>query len=71
MHDELGKLRAEVHQEIAKVWNEIGKLRAEIQKIGAEIQGVKADLIKWMFALWVSQTLVIIGVIFALMRFPG
>ncbi len=62
MHDEIGKLRAEVHQEIAKVWNEIGKLRAEMHSM-------KADIIKWMFVFWVSQTLVIIGVIFALMRF--
>ncbi len=64
MHDEIGKLRAEVHQEIAKVWNEIGKLRAEMHSM-------KADIIKWMFVFWVSQTLVIIGVIFALMRFLG
>ena len=62
MHDEIGKLRAEVHQEIAKVWNEIGKLRAEMHSM-------KADIIKWMFVFWVSQTLMIIGVIFALMRF--
>ena len=62
MHDEIGKLRAEVHQEIAKVWNEIGKLRAEMHSM-------KADIIKWMFVFWVSQTLMIVGVIFALMRF--
>ena len=75
MHDEIGKLRAEVHQEIAKVWNEIGKLRAEmtekIEKLRSEMHSMKADIIKWMFVFWVSQTLVIIGVIFALMRFLG
>ncbi len=73
MHDEIGKLRAEVHQEIAKVWDEIGKLRAEmtekIEKLRSEMHSMKADIIKWMFVFWVSQTLVIIGVIFALMRF--
>ena len=73
MHDEIGKLRAEVHQEIAKVWNEIGRLRAEmtekIEKLRSEMHSMKADIIKWMFVFWVSQTLMIIGVIFALMRF--
>ena len=73
MHDEIGKLRAEVHQEIAKVWNEIGRLRAEmtekIEKLRSEMHSMKADIIKWMFVFWVSQTLMIVGVIFALMRF--
>ncbi len=73
MHDEIGKLRAEVHQEIAKVWNEIGRLRAEmtekIEKLRSEMHSMKSDIIKWMFVFWVSQTLMIIGVIFALMRF--
>ena len=55
--EEIGKLRSEMH-------DEIGKVRAEMHSM-------KADLIKWMFVFWVSQTLVIIGVIFALMRFLG
>ncbi len=55
--EEIGKLRSEMYEEI-------GKLRAEMHSM-------KADLIKWMFVFWVSQTLVIIGVIFALMRFLG
>ncbi len=55
--EEIGKLRAEMYEEI-------GNLRAEMHSM-------KADLIKWMFVFWVSQTLVIIGVIFALMRFLG
>ena len=55
--EEIGKLRSEMY-------DEIGKLRAEMHSM-------KADLIKWMFVFWVSQTLVIIGVIFALMRFLG
>ncbi len=62
MHDEIGKLRAEMYRELAKVWNEIGKLRAEVQK-------VRSDIIKWMFVLAISQTVAIISVIVAIMRF--
>ncbi len=60
--EEIGKLRAEVHKEIAKVWNEIGKLRAEMQ-------GMRADIIKWMFIFWVSQLLALSGIIFTILRF--
>ncbi len=66
--EEIGKLRAEMYEEIGKLRSE---MHDEIGKLRAEMHSMKADIIKWMFVFWVSQTLVIIGVIFALMRFLG
>ena len=64
--EEMGKLRSEMYKLFARHSAEVDE---KIEGLRSEMHSMKADVIKWMFVFWVSQTLVIIGVIFALMRF--
>lgn len=75
VHEEIGRLRAEMHGEIShlrvEMHEEIGRLRAEMyQAIGdlrAEVRDRLAkthvSLIKWMFAFWIGQLGVILGIL--------
>ncbi len=81
MHDEIGKLRSEMTEKIenlrSEMHDEIGKLRAEMaekieilrSEMYEQMGRLKADIIKWMFIFLVSQTIAIISVIVAIMRF--
>ena len=42
----------------AKLEQRLAELRAEVR---GELAGLKVDLLKWMFALWLTQMLAIVG----------
>ena len=43
---------------------EIEKVRADLSK---DIEKVRADLLKWSFAFWISQIVLIAGILFKLL----
>lgn len=47
---------------------ELGKVNVEFAKVRQEMAELKADLIRWMFILWVGQIGAILGVLFAFFR---
>ena len=70
---EIGGLRADLGREIGGLRADMGKLEASTRrdireselKTEAKIEATKAEILKWMF----GQTLLIVGVVMALLRF--
>jgi hypothetical protein len=68
--------KADLQQTAASLREEMrqleGALREQIRQVDAslreEIQKVRADLIKWSFAFWVGNVVVLSGIMFALLR---
>lgn len=80
---EIGGLRVELSERITseaaaineRITNEIGGLRVElseritneVNELRVELARTRSDLIRWMFAFWVGQT-VVIATLFTLLR---
>ncbi len=62
---EIEQMRAELRLEIEQVRKE---LRLEIEQVRREIAEIKASLIRWAFGFWLSQMVVLAGILFHLLR---
>ena len=60
------ELRTEFHTGLHQVRTEIQQVRTELQHAQTEIQKVRVDLLRWMFAFWVSTLIGIAGLAIAL-----
>lgn len=79
LSEEIGALRVELREEIAGMRVELSEriitevsglrieLREEIAGLRVEIARNRSDLIRWMFAFWIGQT-VVIATLFTLLR---
>jgi hypothetical protein len=64
------ELRTEFHTGLHQVRTEVQQVRTELQhartELHIEIQKVRVDLLRWMFAFWVSTLIGIAGLAIAL-----
>jgi RNA polymerase-binding transcription factor DksA len=61
-------LREEIRQVDQALREEIHRLDHKIDAVRVEIATVKADLIKWAFGFWISNVVILSGIMFALLR---
>ncbi|MFQ5674586.1 MAG: hypothetical protein ACE5G1_01705, partial [bacterium] len=54
----------ELKLEIEKIRSE---LEVKIEKVRAEIQKARTDVLKWTFGFWVTQMVVLVGILFKLL----
>ncbi|MFQ6071120.1 MAG: hypothetical protein ACE5KT_00250 [Methanosarcinales archaeon] len=68
---EIEKNRTEIEKIRADLINEIGKNRTETEKIRAdlinEIGKTKTEIIKWTFGFWITQIVVLAGILYKLL----
>ena len=68
---EIEKVRAEIEKVKAELLTEIEKVKAETEKVRAElrteIEKTKASLIKWSFGFWITQMVILVGILLKLL----
>jgi hypothetical protein len=70
LKEDIGALRAELKEDMstlrAELKGEISILRAELK---VDTQTVKADLVRWVFAVIMGQTAMLLGVLYFFMKY--
>jgi hypothetical protein len=66
--EELAQIRGAMSTGFAEVRGEMARLRGDLEvrivDVRTEIAGVKSDVVRWMFALFVTTLLAILGLYF-------
>jgi len=79
LNEEIGALRVEVNERFAEVNERFAELSGEITgrfaemetqfaHVDSKIEATKSYMVRWMFAFWVGQVGVIIGILFAFFK---
>jgi iron-sulfur cluster repair protein YtfE (RIC family) len=67
---DMADLKAELKTDMADLKAELKTDMADLKaELKTDMAAMKSDIIKWMFAFWIGQMAVVIGLIFALFTF--
>jgi len=66
--EELAQIRGAINTGLAEVRGEMAKMRGDLEvkiaDVRTEVVGVKSDVMRWMFAFFVTTLLAILGLYF-------